>query len=421
MYKLSDQEKRAWEATCTVLGAAAPGFTHLWHTLLVNHDQEYYAIMDPKIPTAATDERNIKVNPKAFFKQSIRQRVYILIHEILHNVYHDCQLLRTLLKAGKVVYSDGTELPFINDLFQQAGDYRINAAIEAAHYGERPTAPYNTLFDLRIASANEGILEVYRKLFDKTFPKGAPSPGDVEGNPRGMDCVLIPGETTGESPEDVAASANSDKWRTEIATALRIEQQRGRLPAGIERAFDEFLHPKVSWEDHLQGYVARRWGIGGWSWEQPDYLALDRDLYECGRSGHGLGWLVGWGDTSGSMSPPQLTMALNHLVVIFRDLNPKRFTLIWGDAAVGRVDEFTSLEDVVIAYKRGAPGGGGTSCVPIFREIEKMMQDGVPDAFVGFTDADATFPTKPPPYPCIWVVDNNHHTPPWGEVIRMNP
>ena len=65
--ELTEKQKEQWGNTTSMFAWTAPGFRHLWYRMLVNNDYGYFALMTKDIPTAATDARNIMVNPDWFF------------------------------------------------------------------------------------------------------------------------------------------------------------------------------------------------------------------------------------------------------------------------------------------------------------------------------------------------------------------
>src|ERR1700693_5676601 len=96
--KLTPDQKQQWTDTMSLMALSAPGFRHLLYKLLSNNDGEYQALMaefgnpyngDKGI--ACTDGQNIIVNPEEFFPSkgkgySLKERVFIMAHEVAHNV-----------------------------------------------------------------------------------------------------------------------------------------------------------------------------------------------------------------------------------------------------------------------------------------------------------------------------------------------
>src|SRR5262245_58813421 len=120
--ELTPQEKQQWGDTVSMMAWTCPGFRHLWYKLLNKNDGEHVAVFTrdkARCPNAASDGRNIIVNPDWFFKLGLADRTFVMGHEIVHNVFGDVELLNRCLRAGKVPMHDGTSLPFREDLMQK--------------------------------------------------------------------------------------------------------------------------------------------------------------------------------------------------------------------------------------------------------------------------------------------------------------
>jgi predicted metal-dependent peptidase len=122
-------------------------------------------------------------------------------------------------------------------------------------------------------------------------------------------------------------------------------------------------------------------------------------------------------DTSGSVGPKELNMFMAEISGILADVQPKRLIIMWCDANIGRVDECEDENDLNTLRCKGVPGGGGTSFVPVFEEIEKM--NITPDALVYLTDGMGTFPRTAPKYPVIWGNIYPASKYPFGDVVDI--
>jgi predicted metal-dependent peptidase len=121
-------------------------------------------------------------------------------------------------------------------------------------------------------------------------------------------------------------------------------------------------------------------------------------------------------DTSGSITDKELNIFMPEIAGILQDVRPKRLVVMWCDAKVHRVDEVEEPSDVAELRAKGAPGGGGTNFIPVFKEIEDMGLE--PDALVYLTDGIGTFPEKAPSYMVVWgsIHDTKY---PFGDVIDV--
>lgn len=407
------EQKRKWQDTMSMMAWRAGGFQHIFYKLLANNKGEYHCVPTRRVPIAATDARNILINPDTFFGYSLAERVFIMGHEIMHNVYGDVELLHRCNKTGTVPMNDGSHKPFINDVMQRAMDYRINALLADSKMG---SPPEGICLDPKIAVANDGILDVYKRLYEEEEANGK-LPG------KGFDIILAPGKSTGQDPQTAASQRNQQQWQVAVAAAQTIEQQRtqGSIAGALKRMFESILEPEVPWTEHIQGIFNRRVGSGSYDWRRPDRRFIVRDLHMPSRSGHGAGWLVIWGDTSGSIGAKEMDSYLGELAGIIEDVHPKRLTILWCDAAIHRIDEVEEAIDIynIRTDPNGVGGGGGTSVRPVMEWIAQSTE--VPDMFIGMTDGEVTFPKHEPTYPVIWAsVQDNPTKFPWGEYVRIN-
>lgn len=409
--ELTPKQKGQWADTGTMVQWQAPGFRHLWYKMLSNHNGPHSAVMSRGIPIAATDGKNLIINPDTFFEYGLAERAFACAHEIVHNVYGDVELLHRCQQTGKVPMHDGTSMDFDNECMQHAMDYRINALLEESKIGKPIDG---CLLDPKMGLPSDSVLDVYKRVYHKKEQDGSLGAG-------AFDILLPPGKSKGQNPQQAAASRNQQQWAVEVAAAQTMEQIRtqGKMAGALQRMFQSILQPEVPWTDHIRGILARRVGSGSYDWHRPDRRFIVRDIFLPSRSGHGAGHIVVWGDTSGSVGRTELEANLAELSGIIDDCKPKRLTVLWCDAAISHVDELEDGGDLARVQARGVGGGGGTSCKPCFEWIEENCHEK-PDMFIGFTDGYVSFPPVAPAYPVIWCSYTDHDYP-WGEVVRIHP
>lgn len=414
---LTPQQENQWNDTMSLMAWTAPGFRHLFYKLLTNHKGKYAAVPTRGVPVAATDARNILINPDTFFKDyDLRERVFIVGHEIVHNIYQDVPFLHACRQSGTVPMNDGTTLPFNEKAMQHAMDYRINALLKESNIGKPPKG---CLLDEEIAKANDGIIDVYKKVYEDYEQNGELGGG-------GFDIVLTPGTSSGQTPQQ--AQQNPQQWAVEVKAAQTLEQMKaqGRMPGALQRMFEELLNPQIPWTEKIRGIFNRKVGNGSYDWRRPDRRFITRDLYMPSRSGHGAGHVVCWADNSGSISDRDMCHYLAELSSIVEECSPKRLTVIWCDDWVQRVDEIEEPSDMANltyeAAKGGIKGGGGTSCEPVFEWMKENL-DEAPEVFIGFTDGYVTFPPRPSyaDMVVIWCsVGKDPSGYPYGDVVEIN-
>lgn len=411
---LTPQQVQQWESTMSHAAWVMPGFRHLFFKLLATNNKAgqapHVAVMTNKVPVAATDAANILLNPENFFKMSIAERTFVLGHEVLHNVYHDVELLHRCQSIGKVPMHDGTTLPFNNRSMQAAMDYRINALLVESKIGKLPDKlevdgqPYPPYYDLAIAGPNDSVLDIYKKVYEQ----------DPEGDtPGGFDTLLPPGNSSGKSQ-----TATPQQWQAGVAAANTLEQIRsqGKMAGALQRMFKEILEPEISWIEHITGTVNRIVGSGSRDWRRPDRRFIGRDIYLPSASGFGCGWLIVMGDTSGSISDKELCAYAAEMKGIIEDLRPKRLTVLWFDTKLQNIEELESAADLMNLHPKG---GGGSDVCSTFKWVHDNA-DEPPEAVICFTDCALTIPASEPPFPVIWASVDKSAKLPYGEMVYIN-
>ena len=379
---------------------------------------------DPAIPIAATDGNNLIFNtgPEGFFKFNLNQRVFIASHEILHCIFNHCGIGYMLKMRGKVAYPDGKSLEYDDEQMNAAMDYVINAILVESKVGEFPKDKDGKqlgLYDASIATSADNAMDTYRKIFKKP-PSGkgkGGGQGQGGGSGQGFDKHLDPGTSTGEDATSANNNRNPAQWDTEVAAGVAAAKAMGKMPQEMLRALTETLTPKVDWREHIKSLFARKVGSGTFDWARPDRRLITRDIYAPGRSGFGAGTVVVGVDTSGSVGPAELDMFMAEVSGILEEIKPKRLVIMWCDAKVHRVDECEDAGDLNSIRRKGAPGGGGTSFIPVF---EKIDAEGLaPECLVYLTDGLGSFPSTAPSYPVIWgnIYPNAKY--PWGDVVDI--
>lgn len=411
--ELDATQKAKWGDTLTYVTWACPGFIHIFRKLCCTAGDTTVAIFTRDVPVAATDGANIMLNPDTFFKLSLKERLFCIVHEIVHNVYDDINTRKRLIKSGELRYADGTVLPYDESTFQRSMDFRINDMLIESRIGDMPKdivvdgKEYKLCHDKKIGVAADSVFDIYRKHYDPDNSGGG-----------GFDQVLSPGASA--PPGGSAPQRDPTQWQQVMQQAQKMEadHHRGTVSADLQRMFDLFAKPQVPWTEHIRGFFARRLGSGGTDWRRGDRRFIVRDIFVPARSGFGVNHICVWGDTSGSIGVNELNTYFAELAGLVEELNPRKITVYWCDSLIKNVDEVTDSSDLATIKARGVGGGGGTSSIPVFEAIANSNEHEPPDAFVGLTDGEAAFPDMAPSYPCVWAVTTNAEIP-FGEVVRI--
>ncbi len=401
--KLTADQLRKWSDTRVSLLFECPAFAHIFYSMLNKAGHEHIALFTKDIPVAATDGSNLILNPETFFKLPLKQRLFACAHEILHCILNHLIQMHRYQHKGKIVFTDGKSLPYDQQTANIAMDMVINDILIDSKVGE-----FNKdwIHAPQTAGKNDSWLDAYRKIYKK------PPPGGVQ-----FDLHLPPGAGDGKDPRSAEAERNDQEWKTQVAAAAHAARVQGKLPGGLERVLGEVLDPKVDWREHIRSLFARRVGNDTYDWRRVDRRLIVRDIVAPGRSGFGCGTVVCAIDTSGSIGPDEVDMFLAEVSGILEDVKPRELYIMWCDAQVHRVDEADEPGDLNTIRHKGAPGGGGTSFIPVFEEIAKREIE--PDALVYLTDLCGSFPQQTPSYPVIWGSIMPNMTVPFGDIVEV--
>lgn len=419
MVELDATQKRQWDETRTALVWHCPAFSHIFYTLLQNSASKDNAIFTRAIPVAATDGANLLFNPDTFFKMSLMERVFVTSHEILHCILNHMIIGHHARMRGKVAFTDGKDLPYDDQTMNAAMDYVINSTLIESKVGSMPKKPNGEilgLYDANVATSADNSFDTYKKIFKKNDGGGG-GKNKVIIVSGGFDEHLEPGTSQGKDAQSASNDRNQAQWDTEIAAGIASARAQGKLPAGLDRLLSDVLTPQVDWREKIRALFNRKVGSGTFDWRRPDRRLITRDIYAPGRSGFGAGDVVIGIDTSGSIGGPELDMFMAEMAGILEDVRPKRLVIMWCDAHVHRVDEAEDTGDLNVLRSKGAPGGGGTSFIPVFDEIKKLGLN--PEALVYMTDGMGSFPPAEPPYPVIWGNIYPQSKYPFGDVVDI--
>lgn len=413
-------QQKAWYQSRSALLWMAPGFTHIFYTMLNAKGDETIVYFTRDIKTMATDGECIMANPEFFFGLPLMERVFGLAHEIGHAIMDHCAVGYKLALQEYLVTSKGKRLKYDGETANWAQDYIINDLLIKSKIGK-----FNSdwLHDEKLGTCDEAWPDVYEKIYDpkKTGKKGGPG----SGKGTQFDQHLQPGSVQGKDPQTATQQRSPQAWKNAIAAAAAIQKEvakgRGDGSEAMSKFFDQFLEPYVSWMDQITASMARKVGSGSYDYRRADRRLILRDIFAPSRSGHGAGTIVVAVDSSGSIYgvPKLIERFFAETSGVLADLKPKKIWLLWCDAAIARVDEINDEMDLMHSARKGAAGGGGTRFEPVFDWIKEQEITDI-DAVIYLTDGEGSFPKEVPDYHVIWGdVSGGSVKYPFGDVIQI--
>lgn len=204
------------------------------------------------------------------------------------------------------------------------------------------------------------------------------------------------------------------KWERAVRQAAEAHaKKQGNLPGELQRLVEEAM-PVVDWREVLVNYVVK--SHDDFSYRQPDRRFLDSEfIMPSMEEGEKIEEVVVAVDCSGSIDQDLLNKFAGEVKGLLKAFNHVKIYFCSWDMQVYDWSEIDNYQ-VNIQYF----GGGGTSTLCVFDEIEKRNID--PACVIFFTDLYAEFPEKCPSYDVIWLTPKRDHgeSPGWGRVILYN-
>lgn len=325
-----------------------------------------HLVEDISVPTLAVDGKHIFYNPE-FIRTLEPHLVKSAVgHEVGHCVFSH-------------IHRRGTRDP---RKWNVAGDYVVNEMLKDAGF----QLDESWLYDAAYAGMTAD--HIYSLL---------PESG---GNGGLCDVRQAPGD---------AATEERD-WKVATIQAANAAKMAGRLPKALERFIDGMFDAQVDWRTLLRRFITQT-SDADYTWARPNRRMLAHGHYLPKLWSEQMGEMVVAVDTSGSIDQPTLSAFGAEIAAIVQDVRPSKIHIIYCDAAVNRVDEFTADDEIVLK----AVGGGGTHFAPPFLHLE---QHGIePVCVVYLTDLIGDFGPEPA-YPVLWVCTTDRVAP-WGETIPI--
>jgi predicted metal-dependent peptidase len=353
------------------------------------YQQPFFASVLMRHPIKASDgvtlagidsEGCIYYHPENFAALTDLEAVFVLCHEVLHAV-----CLHHVRGLGKEP-----------ELWNIAGDAFINAFLKKEGIGVMPEGTVDIP-----GSENRTAEEIYLALL-KRREAGDDS---LKAADRDLPCTnpLLRKPLSEARLSEVACAQ-----KIENASARRAANTWGRLSGGLGRIVDSAAESHVPWHEVLEKFFTSR-ASQHFSWQRPNRRYA---TYMPSRlPAAALGTVVIGIDTSGSVDGATLQEFAGHANAVMESCRPERIFVVYCDAAVQKVEEFTA-DDLPIALQ--APGGGGTD----MREILRYAEDEGLEPDVCCILTDGLTPFAEADFPVLWCVTGEVR-PPCGETVRV--
>lgn len=211
-------------------------------------------------------------------------------------------------------------------------------------------------------------------------------------------------------------------WERAMAEGLEFARQRGNVPAGMARMYDELHTHELNWRTIIRRAVAGKIPYD-YTYNRPNkkYLACFPDLYMPSMYGEKVK-VITTIDTSGSISQKDLADFLSEIIGISKSFGQAEFIILTHDVDVHQcitinTGTISEIEAIV------PEGGGGTSHIPVFDYIEENRLARDTKFVICFTDGDTEFPEDEPRCDILWVLAGHHCDPkniPFGDVVTLD-
>ncbi|MDH5646821.1 MAG: VWA-like domain-containing protein [Candidatus Heimdallarchaeota archaeon] len=349
-------------------------FTALFYSLTHKQDNE--------ISVAATNGVCIKYNPVSFAEYSLKDRTFILCHEILHIV-----LQHSLRRGGRN-----------HKIWNIACDYAVNSLLVAAKKYKPKDALYKEEYNGMSAEKIYDVL-IKNKGNDETKFNELTMPDVLDYDPA---------ENAGHSAAEV-----SKNMELLLAKAV-ANAEAGGYSDGMLRAIQDISVQEIPWytilHKHMQSLNKNEfnWARINYKRSQTFGLLTPQLLNE------GLGNIVIAVDCSGSISNAQLASIAKHLKSLCTHCVPEKVTILYFTTEVNKTQVFNKPYTNLVL----SPGvSGGTNFTDVINTVNKKYHDA--SLLIIMTDLFASCEAYTN-IPTLWVTDHPENPVAFGEKITAD-
>ncbi len=334
----------------------------------------------PDCKTAATDGRDVFINPRFWQKLSARERLGLIAHEVMHAALLHVQRRG---KRDPLLWNLAADIVINGCILSQQG-----FALPEGHVRNRQLEHLS-------------VEEIYYKL---------------QQQPDLLKALHLAFADLLAALPDEQATELEQYWRQALQQAKILAEllDQGSLPAGLERELTSLSPSQLDWRSYLWRFLVQT---------PTDFQGFDRrfvgqGLYLDTLEGNRLRVFLAV-DTSGSINHKGLAQFLGEVQAILGAYPHLEATLYYADAAC-----YGPYELDASAELPQPQGGGGTDFRPFFQIVERELDGSVNGICIYLTDGYGTFPANAPAIPVLCVLSPggiSEKRTPFGEAIRLLP
>ena len=336
-----------------------------------------------QVPTAATNGRDIFINPEFFAPLSSNEREAVLLHEVLH---------AALLHVSRRAERDPHQ-------WNIAADIVVNGMVAEQGY----SLPGGAIREPNLERL--AVEEVYDLLGRQ---------GKAPALPWADLLSEAPGDSEGTGSDANAGMSAERYWRNalERARAVASSTAHGLQPGAWQRELEQLSAAQLDWRTYLWRFLTHT---------PTDFSGFDRRfigqrLYLDTLEGESLRLAV-CVDTSGSIDSEMLRLFLSEVAGILQTYPHLTCDLYYADAGLHGPYPLAAGQTVP-----PPTGGGGTNFAPFFDHLAAETRGWSPLVAVYLTDGYGDFPRTAPQFPVLWVIAPGGLSPadfPFGETTTL--
>lgn len=364
------------------------------------------------VPTMGTDYKRLLYNSRFVEGLSMPDLRGVVLHEIVHCLFlHPTEITRIQSEGkNKDRWTKALEVvtnAAVKDLMGGIGDISLPGE-PVSPIKPKDIVPGNSYYYYDVVGHSHTAPEIYDMIPEdismSSLSSGFNTNGDDDGQ---LSTILADDIIQADKTDNIEAVEKS------IAVLKKIQIQKGNLPTGLERLLSKLTDGRIPWNKVLQSFVSTviRGGAEDISWSVPNtrHPLADKIILP-GNSDTEIDPVTVVIDTSGSISEKQITQFVSEVAKLIS--YTQEITVYTTDAKVHETVKVRSVPELLKNVK--FKGYGGTDFTDVFEKINKNTS-----CVVFFTDGMATYPSKHPNYPVLWVLTKHNNIPPFGKVTYI--